>query len=127
MTRRQRRTFSTEFKKQLVLLYKNNKPRKEIIKEYDLNPSRFDRWVRQYDNSGSFKEEDNRTDEETELIELRKKIEKLEMENDILKQAALIMGRKRSEEHTSELQSRGHLVCRLLLEKKNKLVTIQNN
>src|SRR5690625_206211 len=28
----------------------------------------------------------------------------------------------RSEEHTSELQSRGHLVCRLLLEKKNKFV-----
>src|SRR5437870_13723978 len=28
-------------------------------------------------------------------------------------------GRYRSEEHTSELQSRGHLVCRLLLEKKN--------
>src|SRR5690625_5959152 len=27
---------------------------------------------------------------------------------------------QRSEEHTSELQSRGHLVCRLLLEKKNK-------
>src|SRR5690625_6043205 len=26
----------------------------------------------------------------------------------------------RSEEHTSELQSRGHLVCRLQLEKKNK-------
>src|SRR5207253_10387155 len=28
---------------------------------------------------------------------------------------------RRSEEHTSELQSRGHLVCRLLLEKKNKI------
>src|SRR5690625_7115211 len=28
----------------------------------------------------------------------------------------------RSEEHTSELQSRGHLVCRLLLEKKKKLI-----
>src|SRR5690625_5547936 len=27
-------------------------------------------------------------------------------------------GSHRSEEHTSELQSRGHLVCRLLLEKK---------
>src|SRR5215208_8510745 len=26
--------------------------------------------------------------------------------------------KRRSEEHTSELQSRGHLVCRLLLEKK---------
>src|SRR5207253_9451593 len=28
------------------------------------------------------------------------------------------LSRLRSEEHTSELQSRGHLVCRLLLEKK---------
>src|SRR5690625_6943974 len=28
---------------------------------------------------------------------------------------------RRSEEHTSELQSRGHLVCRLLLEKKKTL------
>src|SRR5207253_8014809 len=28
--------------------------------------------------------------------------------------------RRRSEEHTSELQSRGHLVCRLLLEKKKR-------
>src|SRR5690625_1700966 len=30
----------------------------------------------------------------------------------------------RSEEHTSELQSRGHLVCRLLLEKKNNTINI---
>src|SRR5439155_24550127 len=29
---------------------------------------------------------------------------------------------QRSEEHTSELQSRGHLVCRLLLEKKNRRI-----
>src|SRR2546429_4658983 len=29
----------------------------------------------------------------------------------------------RSEEHTSELQSRLHLVCRLLLEKKKKIIT----
>src|SRR5438445_10840279 len=33
--------------------------------------------------------------------------------------------RKRSEEHTSELQSRQYLVCRLLLEKKKKKKTIQ--
>src|SRR5690625_5828580 len=31
----------------------------------------------------------------------------------------------RSEEHTSELQSRGHLVCGLLLEKKNKLNNVR--
>src|SRR2546429_2317132 len=32
---------------------------------------------------------------------------------------------RRSEEHTSELQSRLHLVCRLLLEKKKNTVTLQ--
>src|SRR5437870_8642010 len=37
--------------------------------------------------------------------------------SDNLKQLAFVM-LPRSEEHTSELQSRGHLVCRLLLEKK---------
>src|SRR2546422_8412761 len=31
----------------------------------------------------------------------------------------------RSEEHTSELQSRLHLVCRLLLEKKKKIIHAQ--
>src|SRR2546422_7709195 len=34
---------------------------------------------------------------------------------------------ERSEEHTSELQSRLHLVCRLLLEKKKKKDTTQLN
>src|SRR3712207_7169577 len=33
----------------------------------------------------------------------------------------------RSEEHTSELQSRQYLVCRLLLEKKKKIKRLKNN
>src|SRR5436305_10902593 len=37
-----------------------------------------------------------------------------------LAQLRLRVPRRRSEEHTSELQSRPHLVCRLLLEKKKK-------
>src|SRR5690554_7422212 len=37
---------------------------------------------------------------------------------DTLYSIAFRFGRDRSEEHTSELQSRPHLVCRLLLEKK---------
>src|SRR5690625_6172424 len=32
-----------------------------------------------------------------------------------------VLVQERSEEHTSELQSRGHLVCRLLLEKKKQI------
>src|SRR5690606_40410210 len=35
----------------------------------------------------------------------------------------LVQQRRRSEEHTSELQSRENLVCRLLLEKKKKIST----
>src|SRR5258707_3018098 len=35
-------------------------------------------------------------------------------------QSAVVIRVKRSEEHTSELQSRQYLVCRLLLEKKKK-------
>src|SRR5689334_24660246 len=33
-------------------------------------------------------------------------------------------GDQRSEEHTSELQSQFHLVCRLLLEKKKKIILL---
>src|SRR5258707_8274341 len=37
-----------------------------------------------------------------------------------------LLGENRSEEHTSELQSRQYLVCRLLLEKKKKKETQEN-
>mgnify|MGYP001212007197 CR=1 FL=1 len=94
MTRRARRSFTKEFKEQIVQLHASGKPRAEIIKEYELTPSAFDKWVRQSRTSGSFEEKDNRTPEQEELIRLRKENKKLAMENDILKQAALIMGRK---------------------------------
>src|SRR3712207_8883678 len=41
--------------------------------------------------------------------------------------AASIEAAKRSEEHTSELQSRQYLVCRLLLEKKKTRSTVKFN
>ena len=92
--KRVRRTFTPEFKSQVVRLYESGKPRADIIREYDLTASAFDKWVKQSKASGSFKEKDNRTSEEEELIKLRKENQRLMMENDILKQAALIMGRK---------------------------------
>ncbi|WP_430606763.1 IS3 family transposase [Enterococcus sp. AZ170] len=85
MSRRPRRTFTTEFKAQIVALYENGKSRKDIIVDYDLNPSTFDKWVKQHHQSGSFKEKDNRTPQEQELLDLKKKNQQLMMENDILK------------------------------------------
>ena len=78
----------------MVKLYENGKPKSEIIAEYDLTPTAFNTWIKRSATTGSFKEKDNRTEEENELIRLRKENQKLKMENDILKQAALILGRK---------------------------------
>lgn len=91
---RQRRTFTSEFKQQLVDLYRSGKRKCDIVREYDIASSLLDKWIAQDDNSGSFKEKDNRTPEAQELMELRKQNQQLKMENDILKQAALILGRK---------------------------------
>lgn len=94
MRKQARRTFTSEFKQQMVQLYENGKTRAALVSEYDLTPSALDRWIKQARTTGSFKEKENRSPEENELIALRKELQHLRMENDILKQAALIMGRK---------------------------------
>jgi transposase len=53
--KRPRRTFTTEFKAQIVKLYENGKPRKDIISEYELTLSALDKWIKQSQTSGSFK------------------------------------------------------------------------
>ena len=94
MSRRPRREFTEEFKLQMVKLYNSEKSASEIVKEYDLTRSAFANWVQKYNKTGSFKACDNRTEEEKELIRLKKENQQLRMENDILKQAALILGQK---------------------------------
>ena len=62
--------------------------------EYGVSGPTIRNWGIRYNKSNSFDIDDNRTEEEKELIELRKKVKQLEMENDILKQAALLLGKK---------------------------------
>ena len=92
--KRQKRTYTEEFKKQLVKLYNNGKPRGEIIREYDLPPSALDSWIRRINATGSSRERDNRTPEQEELLRLQKENRQLKMEVDILKQAAQIFAQK---------------------------------
>lgn len=94
MTKKTRRQYTDEFKNQIVQLYLNGKSKSELVKEYNLGMSSVCRWIDQYENSGSFKEKDNRSEDENEILKLRKENERLKMEVDILKQAALIIGRK---------------------------------
>ena len=99
-TRKPRRTYTDEFKNQLVQLYLNGKRKSDIVREYDISPylllismvlvlfgekvSTPDGQIKQSSSIGSFKEKDNRSEEENELIQFRKKIKQLEVENDIL-------------------------------------------
>jgi transposase len=92
--RRARRAYSEEQKKQLVELFNHGKPRSEIIREYDLTASAFDKWAKRINATGSSHDKDNRAPEEQELLRLRKENQQLRMENDVLKQAALIFARK---------------------------------
>lgn len=72
MSRKTRRYFTDEFKQQIVDFHKTGMKRSELIKEYELTPSTFDKWVKQVRTTGSFKIVANLTDEQRELIELRK-------------------------------------------------------
>ena len=86
--------YTDEMKRKIVALTNNGKKINEIIAEYGMARSTIHKWINDYNYSRSFKAKDNKTDKEKELIKLRKENKQLKMENDILKQAALIMGRK---------------------------------
>ncbi len=60
-------------KKQIVALFNNGKSLADINKEYGIAKSTIKSWVERYNTSGSFNINDNRTEEEKELIDLRKK------------------------------------------------------
>src|SRR2546429_1564156 len=63
--------------------------------------------------------------EEMEYVARREKLEPELVRSEVARGRMIIPANvnHRSEEHTSELQSRLHLVCRLLLEKKKKKTT----
>ncbi len=47
MSKRERRTFTSAFKQQMIQPYQNGKTRKALIEEYELTPSSLDRWIQQ--------------------------------------------------------------------------------
>src|SRR5690625_5450758 len=81
---------------------------KEQIKEITLEGLIGQELINQEAKELGIEVTDEDIEEEIEMIESQ--------EGDVLD--SLLEQFDRSEEHTSELQSRGHLVCRLLLEKK---------
>ena len=90
----QRKVYTEEFKKQMVNLYNAGKSAAEISGEYEITISALFRWIQRINKTGSTREKDNRSELENEVIKLRKENKKLLLENEILKQAALIFAQK---------------------------------
>ncbi len=90
-----KKSYKENFKKQIVKIYnQGNHSYKELSDQYGIAPSTMRQWVIRYNNTRSFNAVDNRSDEEKRIIELESKVKQLEMENDILKQAALLLGKR---------------------------------
>ena len=94
MPKRNQVNYTDEFREQIAKLAISGKPTAQIVKEYGIAKSTVGNWVAKYQTTGSFRDADNRSDAENELIKLRKENKQLKMENDILKQAALILAQK---------------------------------
>lgn len=67
MSRKIRRYFTDEFKQKIVNLHNAERKRSELVREYELTPSTFGKWIKQARTTGSFNTVDNLTDEQREL------------------------------------------------------------
>jgi len=94
MSKKNQTAYTDEFREQIARLALSGKTTSQISKEYGLAKSTIHIWTEKYKKTGSFRDADNRSESEAELIRLRKENKQLLMENDILKQAALIMARR---------------------------------
>ena len=65
------------------------------MEEYDLGKSTVERWIKSINATGSPRAADDRTPEQSRIVELERENKRLRMEVDVLKQAALTFARKR--------------------------------
>ncbi len=70
---KERRTFSSEFKLQMVRLYKNGKLKNQIIRNNDSKPSIISNSIKQHQNTGPFNHQDNLKSDEKKVNKITKK------------------------------------------------------
>ncbi|WP_270199576.1 transposase [Bifidobacterium pseudocatenulatum] len=90
------RHYDEAFKRQIVQLYENGKPAREIRAEYAIARSTPRRWVQGIRNSGSTRAMDNRTPEQNEPVGPGRRDRRLEMEADVSEQAAPVFARRQA-------------------------------
>ena len=65
------RNYTEDFKKQIVALHGNGKTSIDLSKEYSIAKSTVTKWVRDYNNNGSFKAKDNRSEEDKDDMDFQ--------------------------------------------------------
>ena len=96
MTRRKRRKFTPQFKADAVrLVLTGSKTCAEVTKQFDLTETALREWVKRAQiDAGNGPPGALTTAERAELIELRKRVKRAEMERDILKKATAFFARE---------------------------------
>lgn len=84
--------YTEEFKRQIIDLYLAGKPVAQLAEEYGLVEQTIYKWKKLY--TPSIKIEENQSVSLKDYKELQKKVQQLEMENEILKKATAIFARK---------------------------------
>lgn len=93
-----RRRYTPEFKQQIVeLCLIEGAIKREIADRYDIPESILYEWIKTYRKYGTFNKDTIRASKETEVERLKKQIDKLKLENSILKDVALMLGRNQGE------------------------------
>ena len=91
-----RRTFDPEFKINVVEMHlKANKSIRELCEIYDLDRQTIHRWKNQYLEKGKQSFTNKNVINEKELVKLRKQLDDLRMENEILKKANAYFDQKK--------------------------------
>lgn len=96
MTSRKRRAFSADFKADAVrLVLEGGKTIAEVTQQFDLTESSLREWVKRAQaDSGKSTPDALTSSERAELVELRKRLKRAEMERDILKKATAFFARE---------------------------------
>jgi transposase-like protein len=96
MERRKRRKFTPEFKADAVrLVTTGGKTIAEVTKQFDLIETSLRAWIKQAEtDAGRGSSDALTTAERAELVELRKRVKRAEMERDILKKATAFFAKE---------------------------------
>ncbi len=94
---RSRRTFTREFKLQVVKELEGSKPIAQVVREYEIHRDVATRWYREYRKYGddAFQGNGQTYKEDARIASLERKIGQLTIENDFLKKALLGVKRRR--------------------------------